>query len=86
MAGVGPYGREQPDDLGRVQDAAAAGRDDPPRALVERLQRFGRRVADLDDDALADEGEEAQHAVAHHAVGLAQASADEHVLDPEAEA
>ena len=44
-----------------------------------------RRIADLDDDALAHEREEAQHAVAHRAVGLAQAPADEDVLDPEAE-
>ena len=33
-------GREQLDDLGRVQDAAAARGDDPARALVERLQRL----------------------------------------------
>ena len=45
-AGLGALGREQLDDLGRVQRAAAAGGDDPLRALVERLQRApsaGRR-------------------------------------------
>ena len=67
--------RQQAHDLGGMQDAAAPGGDDPARALVERLQRLGRRLADLDDDALAHEREEAQHAVAHRAVGLAQAPA-----------
>ena len=56
MAGGGARGRKEPDDLGGVQDAAAACGDDPARALVERLQRLGRRIADLDDDALADAG------------------------------
>ena len=40
---------EQPDDLRRVQRAAPARRDDPLRALVERLERLGRWVVDLDD-------------------------------------
>ena len=40
MARGGAPRRQQAHDLGGVQDAAAAGRDDPPRALVERLQRL----------------------------------------------
>ena len=47
-----------------MDHAAAAGRDDPAAALVERLQRPRRRVADLDHDAAAGGVEEAQDAVA----------------------
>ena len=41
-------GRQQLDDLGRMQRAAPARGDDAPRALVERLQRPRRRIVDLD--------------------------------------
>ena len=85
MTQGGAHRRQQAHDLGGVQDAAPPGRDDPARALVERQQRLRRRLAHLDDDALAHEREEAQHAVVHRAVVVAHPTADEDVLDAEAE-
>ena len=83
-APVGALGGEQLDDLGRVHHAAAARGDDPLRALVERLQRLGRRIVDLDDHAAPGRGEEAQHAVALAPSGLAHAAAELGELEPEA--
>ena len=54
---------EQLDDLGRVHEPAAARGDDPLRAVVERLQRLGGRLAELDGDAAAGRVEHPQHAV-----------------------
>ena len=65
-----------------MQAAAAARGDDPLGALVERLQRLGRRVADLDGDAAAGRAEDAQRAVALDAV-LAHAGADLDHLEAE---
>ena len=62
--GIATLGREHLDQLGRVHRAAAAGLHDPPRALVQRLQRPRRGLVDLDDDAAAGGREEAQLAVA----------------------
>ena len=54
------------------------------RALVERAQRLGRRIVDLDDDALPGRREDAQDALALAPVGLAQAALDEQHLHAEA--
>ena len=70
------------DDLRRVQAAAAARGDDPLGALVERLQRLVRRVAELDGDAAAGGAEDAQRAVALDAV-LAHARAELDHLEAE---
>ena len=56
---------EHLDQLGRVHGAAAAGLHDPPRALVERLQRTRRGLVELDDHAAAGGREEPQLAVVH---------------------
>ena len=54
VLGEGPVrGGQQPGDLGRVHEAAPAGGDDAPRALVEGLQGPVGRVVDLDDDLAA---------------------------------
>ena len=60
---VGALGRQHLDQLGRVHGAAPAGLHDPPRALVERLQRPRRRLVELHDHAAAGGREQAQLAV-----------------------
>ena len=70
------------DDLRGMQAAAAARGDDPLGALVERLQRLVRRVAELDGDAAAGGAEDAQRAVALDAV-LAHARAELDHLEAE---
>ena len=83
--GIAPLGRQHLDQLGRVHGAAAAGLHDPPRALVQRLQRTRRRLVDLDDHAAAGGREQAQLAVVDDAVArVAHAAADDHGLDAEA--
>ena len=82
---IAPLGREHLDQLGRVHRAAAAGLHDPPRALVQRLQRPRRGLVDLDDDAAAGGREEPQLAVVDLPVArVAHAALDDHGLDPEA--
>ena len=84
-ARIATLGRQHLDQLRRVHRAAAAGLHDPPRALVQRLQRAGRRLVDLDDHATPGGGEEPQLAVAHDPVArVAHAAADDHGLDAEA--
>ena len=81
-AGVVPRAQEL-DDLGRVREPAPAGGDDAPRAFVERLDRPVGRVVDLDHDLAPGGGEEAQHARADGAVGVAHAPVDQRHLQPE---
>ena len=82
---VGALGREHLDQLGRVHGAAAAGLDDPPRALVERLQRPRRRLVELHDHATAGGREQAQLAVVELPVARVEhAALDDHGLDAEA--
>ena len=73
------------DDLGGMQAAAAARGDDPLGALVERLQRLVRRVAELDGDAAAGGAEDPQRPLALDAV-LAHARADLDHLEAEPDA
>ena len=68
-------GREQLDDLRRMDGPAPARRHDPRCALVEDAQRLLGRIVDLHHHAAAGGAEEAQHAVALGAV-LADAHAD----------
>ena len=56
LTGGGMRGREQLDDLGRVEGAAATGGADAPRSLVERAERLGRRVLHLDRDVVPGRG------------------------------
>ena len=70
------------DDLGRVQGAATAGRDDPLTALVVGHQRSRGRVFDLDHHARAG-WEEADHPLALDAVRLPHPTANQQHLDPQ---
>ena len=80
---VGAPRREHLDDLGRMDRATATGGDDPLGALVERLQRLGRRGADLDHDVAAAGIEHAQRHVPLAAV-LAHPAAQHDQLEAEA--
>ena len=79
---VGVQRGEQTHDLGRMQRPATARRDDPPRALVERLQRLPGRVVDLERHVVPG-GEEAQQPSAHAARRSAHAAVDAQHLEAE---
>ncbi len=81
-SGLGALRRQHLDDLRRVQHPAPARGDDPLGAVVERLQRLARWLAELDGDAAAGGAEDAQRALVLR-VAVAHADPELDHLEPE---